>query len=437
MMKYLSILFLMSNLLFASSSTFLKELKVSLDQEVQKEQKRLNEFQEDTSSQEKKLIALKKEIEEQKQKNIELSGKNIANQKSLEEKEGQLQEILGGLNAVIQSTKQAAATINKGQQNSFTQVQFPQTKQFFQNITNLKTMNIDDIQKFWLAMSEEIVQSGSVSSFEAPVVQVDGKQSVQKVVRVGQFTAFSDEKFLKLSKNLNSLVVLSNQPNFFRAGDVKEFETSNNEVKNILIDVTRGSLVEMLETEPTLLDRIKQGGIVGYVIIALGLIGLLYALIKMTILFVLHKKIKKQLKSLDTPMKNPLGKIIEVFQHIKDKPINEIEIKVGEEILAQTNKIQSGKEFVKLMATITPLLGLLGTVTGMITTFQVITMFGTGDPKLMAGGISSALVTTVLGLIAAIPLLFAYSYISSKVSIILSILEEQSMGLLAKNYHHV
>lgn len=435
MIKHLLMLFLAGNFLFASTSSFLKELEEVLKEEVQSEEQRLSEFRKDVSSQEAKLASLKKNIEIQNAKNKTLKEQNVKNQKSLEEKEEELATLLGGLFSVLQSAKQVALTVSKGLESSYTQIQFPKNKDYFRSIANLKTIKMEDMQKFWLAISEEIIQSGSISSFDAQVINQNGKQSIQKVVRVGQFSAFSNGEFLKLSKDMTSLVALTNQPNFLKAGEVKEFEGLSGDVKEVLVDVTRGSLLDMLESEPTLFDRVKQGGIVGYVIIFLGVIGLLYALGKMIMLFVVHGRIKKQLKDIKTPTKNPLGSIIEVFNKYHEKPMNEIEIKVGEEIISQTNKIQSGKEFIKLIATITPLLGLLGTVTGMITTFQVITMFGTGDPKLMAGGISSALVTTVLGLIAAIPLLFAYSYVSSKVSMILSILEEQSMGLLAKNYH--
>ncbi len=188
---------------------------------------------------------------------------------------------------------------------------------------------------------------------------------------------------------------------------------------------------------PVTVPKSPKRGVVGYVILFLGFIGLLYAFYKIFILTLTSHKIKHQLRHLEEPTKNPLGDIISVFNENKDLNIDELELKMGEEVIAQSNKIQSGKDFVKLLATTTPLLGLLGTVTGMITTFQAITMYGTGDPKLMAGGISAALITTVLGLITAIPLLFAASHLSSKSAGILAILEEQSIGLLAKKLSHV
>ena len=84
-----------------------------------------------------------------------------------------------------------------------------------------------------------------------------------------------------------------------------------------------------------------------------------------------------------------------------------------------------------MFANTATLLGLLGTVTGMIATFQSITLFGTGDPKLMAGGISQALITTVLGLIAAIPLLLLHNFVATRSKDLVQILEERSAGMVA------
>jgi len=190
----------------------------------------------------------------------------------------------------------------------------------------------------------------------------------------------------------------------------------------------------MLGNNPTIMDRINQGGIVGYIILALGGLGLIFAIYKMIVLNIIHTKIRKQRKDISNyDDSNSLGKIAGIFYKNINDSISDLEIKIGEAILKETNNIKKGQSFVKLLAAVTPLLGLLGTVTGMIATFQAITLFGTGDPKLMAGGISTALITTVLGLVTAIPLLFAYTYISSKSEAIVSILEEQSIGMLAKN----
>ncbi|MCP4045074.1 MAG: MotA/TolQ/ExbB proton channel family protein, partial [Gammaproteobacteria bacterium] len=107
-------------------------------------------------------------------------------------------------------------------------------------------------------------------------------------------------------------------------------------------------------------------------------------------------------------------------------------LKIDEAILAEIPALERGTGLIKLLAATAPLLGLLGTVTGMIVTFQSISLFGTGDPKLMAGGISQALVTTVLGLVVAIPLLFGHNLVASLSRSLVQRLDEQSAGMLAR-----
>ena len=129
---------------------------------------------------------------------------------------------------------------------------------------------------------------------------------------------------------------------------------------------------------------------------------------------------------------NPLGRVLKVGKDNFDKDIDTLELKLAEAIMAERPAIEQGIGFIKIISVIAPLAGLLGTVTGMIVTFQMITLYGTGDPKLMAGGISQALVTTVLGLLVAIPTSLLHSFTQSSARGIISILEEQSTGILAE-----
>ncbi len=126
-----------------------------------------------------------------------------------------------------------------------------------------------------------------------------------------------------------------------------------------------------------------------------------------------------------------MGRIALVYREYQDKPLNEREIALQEAMIKEAPAVEHYNGLIKLLAAVTPLLGLLGTVIGMIITFQTITLFGTSDPKLMAGGISTALVTTVLGLSMAIPLLFAHTFIVAKSRRILDIIEHQSVGLIS------
>ena len=191
-------------------------------------------------------------------------------------------------------------------------------------------------------------------------------------------------------------------------------------------------LLRLLTQKKTTMERYHQGGLVGYVITALLAFGLIIVFERIIALTSIGSKIKKQAKS-STPGNNPLGRIMSIYQANRDLATDDLELKLDEAVLKETPKIERGVNIIKVLAAVSPLLGLLGTVTGMIATFQSITLFGTGDPKLMAGGISTALMTTVLGLISAIPLIFLHAIVSGKSKSIVHVLEEQSTGLLAEH----
>lgn len=434
MIKYLITITLLTYSVFAINlEGLLQSVKNESNKELIKEKQRLQEFIDNKNQQEELLKKAKANLLIVEAKSEELKKLIDENEILLEEKEKELEGKAASLGEMFGSVRQTSADFLINFQSSLTASEDPKKKELLLKFANSKTLpNLEELTSFWHSMLDEIVKSGNISQYEASVILNSGEKSSLDVTRVGLFAAVANGKYFTYSNDMNSLVELAVQPNQKVLNEVKEFENSNG-IKNITVDPTRGTLLQMLENNPTILDRINQGGIVGYIIIALGVLGLLVALFKMLILNIYSMKIKKQIKNLGTPnQSNSLGKIADIFYENINDSINDLEIKVSEAIITETNKIKKGQSFVKLLAAVTPLLGLLGTVTGMIATFQAITLFGTGDPKLMAGGISTALITTVLGLVTAIPLLFAYTYISSKADSLVSILEEQSIGLLAK-----
>jgi biopolymer transport protein ExbB len=172
---------------------------------------------------------------------------------------------------------------------------------------------------------------------------------------------------------------------------------------------------------------------VGYVIIALGAVALLVALERIIMLTLVAAKVRQQKRQVDAPSNaNPLGRVLNAYHANQGVDAETLEMKLGEAILKETPSINRALTFLKIVSVAAPLLGLLGTVTGMINTFQAITLFGTGDPKTMAGGISQALVTTVEGLCVAIPVVFLHSAASSRAKAIIHMLQEQSAGLIAE-----
>ena len=200
----------------------------------------------------------------------------------------------------------------------------------------------------------------------------------------------------------------------------------------VYVDPSRGGILSLETRKKTLEEFFHEGKEVGYAITVLLIIGLLIALERIIVLSSITSKIKSQEKNLDTPnSNNPLGRLLQIYHDNKSVDAETLELKLDEGILRETPKIDRGINLIKMFAAIAPLMGLLGTVIGMIMTFQTITLFGTGDPKIMAGNISLALVTTALGLICALPLILIHSIVAGKAKSVLQKLDEQSAGLIA------
>jgi biopolymer transport protein ExbB len=293
--------------------------------------------------------------------------------------------------------------------------------------------SVEELNALRALLMEEMVRSGQISRFSANVTLPDGTSRQEDVVRVGVFNLVSGDRFLNYIPETQTIQELARQPqNRYRGMAQALFEAGPGETVASAVDPSRGSLLALLIQSPSLKERIDQGGLVGYVIIALGIIGLLVALLRWLYLGAVGAKIRGQLKSEEVKDNNPLGRILKVYQDNQTIDTETLELKLDEAILREVPPLEKWQGSIKVIAAVAPLLGLLGTVTGMIATFQAITLFGTGDPKLMAGGISQALVTTVLGLVVAIPLVLLHSVVAGRSKALIEVLEEQSAGIIAK-----
>jgi biopolymer transport protein ExbB len=198
------------------------------------------------------------------------------------------------------------------------------------------------------------------------------------------------------------------------------------------IDPVRGQLMEILTQAPDLTERVAQGGAIGYTILALGLAGLLLALSRLAILLWRGRAVSRQLREMDQPRSdNPLGRILLAARADDIPDIETLELRMGEAVLRETPRINGYIPLLKIIAAVAPLMGLLGTVTGMIITFQAITLFGAGDPRLMAGGISQALITTVLGLCVAIPMLLLHQIVQMRARALTNVLQHEAVAEVA------
>ncbi|TMP82446.1 energy transducer TonB [Pseudoalteromonas phenolica] len=295
-----------------------------------------------------------------------------------------------------------------------------------------KLASIEDIEKVWFELQREMTEQGKVSRYNAEVIVAGGEKVNKEVLRVGAFNLIADGKYLTFNPVTNTISELTRQPVARYQTSAADLQAANNGVVDFALDPTGGSILGLLVQAPNTEEQVHQGGSVGYVILATGVIALLIALERFISLMLMSAKIRRQLKDPTPREDNPLGRVMKVKEQYPDVAYDTLELKLSEAILREMPKITRNLTLIKIISVVAPLLGLLGTVTGMINTFQAITLFGTGDPKLMAGGISQALVTTVLGLVVAIPTVFLYTLLNTRSRNLLLILQEQSAGIIAE-----
>ena len=293
--------------------------------------------------------------------------------------------------------------------------------------------SIEDLRDLNLLLLEEMAESGRVVRFATEVVSAEGPRVPAEVIRVGVFNVVSERDFLRYEPQDGSLQVLPRQPPGRFTSLAQGLWDATEGIVPMAIDPSRGAILGLLIQAPSLIERIQQGGLVGYVIIFLGLLGAVISIERLLVLTRASQMIRAQLQSDTADESNALGRVMRVYEENRAADTETLELKLDEAILRETPVLERWQGWIKVLAAVAPLLGLLGTVVGMIRTFQAITLFGTGDPRLMAGGISQALVTTVLGLIVAIPLVLLHSLVSGRSRELVEILEEQSAGIIARH----
>ena len=455
-MKYLKILLL--SLLINSSYAFAQETDVeaptNLDKLLElvkegksKEQsentKREAEFKAARDQQDQILKAEQRELARQERIADQLEEEFRKNQEKLRIAEEAYLKQLGSLNELFGHMQSITTDSRVTFESSLTAAEFGKDREkFLGNLTqkmgeSTELPTIEEIERVWYEIMREMKATGEVSRFTATVINVDGTQTECDVVRVGVYNAVCGNSYLEYVPTKGQYQFLARQPAgryTSSAGRVSNADASSGYV-SFSVDPSGpsgGALLANLVQNPSLLERINQGGIIGYIILAIGGITLLYALYKYVMLWMMGREVEAQLASSTPNSNNPLGRVLKVGASHMKETIDRLELKLAEAIMAERPSIERGISFVKIVSVVAPLAGLLGTVTGMIVTFQQITLFGTGDPKIMAGGISQALVTTVLGLVVAIPTTLAHSFLQSSARSVVDVLEEQATGIVAE-----
>lgn len=390
-------------------------------------------FKKDVAAQKALLAKARAELKKQQLRAEQLKNSFDSNEIKLTEKEEELRLRVGNLGEMFGVVRQVATDLQTVLSDSLTSVQIKERKADLEKLAEAKELpNIAELEDLWFTLQQEMTLNGQVVSFDANVIDAQGQETQQTITRVGVFNAINKTGYLTYDSELQQLGELGRQPQ--EAGFIGGYLNNATGVAPFALDPSRGALVNLTLENPDLIERVKQGGEVGFIIIALGVLGLLLALWRLISLFSVAQKVKKQQQQLDQPnSNNPLGRVLLAYGELPDTIEAEVlEAKMDEAVLRELPSLELGQSIIKLFAGIAPLLGLLGTVTGMIATFQAITNFGTGDPKLMASGISQALITTVLGLVSAIPLLLAHNGVASQSKRLIQLLDEQSAGLMAQ-----
>ena len=368
----------------------------------------------------------------------ELEGKFEANDAKLVVLEEQLKTRLGSLYETFGHLQGVASDTQQQFESAVTSGQFGQDREIFLKDLakrmgeGISLASIEELERLWFELKRELIASGNVQKFEATVVDNEGQTSQQNVVRIGNFNAVTEGEYLTYLPARGAYETLPRQPGRYLGGTYDVHDTESGFVE-FAVDPTGPQGVALLSnliSLPSFFEQIQYGRITGYTIILLFLLATGIFGWRTYILFNLDKNVKKEASGSKLG-NNPLSRIFDVAEQNKGSDVETLELKLAEQILVERSSIDTGIWLVRLISVVAPLLGLFGTITGMINTFQAITLFGTGDPKTMANGISEALVTTMLGLMTAIPATFMAAIMANYAKNILTVLEEQSTGMIA------
>lgn len=406
--------------------------------DAREQKQRVQEFINERDKQQQRLQERKETLWALEKRSAELEQRFQQNESRLTTLQTQLYERMGNLKELFGVIQQVGGDVKGTLENSLLSAQYPGRGEFLTRLiekagSSSKLPSIEELEKLWFEMQREMTESGQVVRFASPVVNPDGTTNDRQVVRVGTFNVIFQDQYLNWDGENQQLVELPRQPADRYLDAAEDFYSAEpGGLEPFWVDPSSGSLLALLIQSPDLRERLEQGGWIGYLIIVLGLFGLVIAGERMVVLGLTSKKINQQMKS-NKPGDNPLGRIMKAYVKNRGKDQETLELKMAEVMAKETPKMNRFVTGLKIISVVAPLMGLLGTVTGMINTFEAMSLFGTGDPKLMAGGISQALMTTVLGLVVAIPMAFLHAIVNGRSRRLIQLLEERAVGIIAQH----
>ena len=422
----------------SSLDELLKKVQQGWGAERKENRAREERFKQSKAEQAKLLEQAKATLVREDARSEELELTFQENETTLAELEETLAERLGTLGELFGVVRQVAGDAGGNIESSLVSAQLPDRVEFLQTLGQTKSLpSIESLERLWYELQLEMTEQGKVVRFDAPVLTVGGGEETKQVIRAGPFSAIAGGEYLLWEPTLQKLRELNRQPPSKALSTVSGFESATSGMEALAVDPARGSLLSVLIDTRSLPERVPDGGYVGYTIITLGVIAALLAIVRWLMVTVASRKVAVQQKSETASAGNPLGRVLGVYEQNREVDPETLELKLDEAVMHESAKLERVIWLVKVVSVVAPLLGLLGTVTGMIKTFQSITLFGAGDPKMMAGGISEALVTTMLGLFVAIPLVLLHALLASSTKRIVEVLDEQSAGLIARQAERI
>ena len=410
--------------------------------DTQEQRDRERQFRNEKNKQAKLLADAKAERARLEREAAKLEQKFEANEALLVVAEAQLKERLGSLNEIFGHLAGLATESRNIFEQSISSAQFGKEREEFLTKLAVKMgqgvtlASIPELERLWFELQREINATGEVVKFSTDVIALDGTVESREVVRVGVFNAVSDGNYLTYASTRGMYEELPSQPARRYTSTTSDVLDADTFPVQFAVDPTGpqgGSYLSSLIAMPGWGERTQQGGVVGYIILyILGLGGLGLFGWRLYSLMGIRSLIDSQLAASTLSIDNPLGRVLKVAEDNPKADTETIELKMAEQILNERPPIEKLNWLIKLISIVAPLMGLFGTIIGMIITFQMITLFGTGDPKTMAEGISIALVTTWLGLAVAIPMTFMSAIVSNFSKGILETIEEQAIGMAAE-----
>ncbi len=422
-----------------SLSELLSRLQQQTRQQSAEARRREADFQSRADEQARLLAEAEAELEALLEEGQRLEEEFQVNDERIVELDAELLEKQGDFGELFGVAKQSASELRALVNASVISAQYPGRGDAVGQVADTRRLPTRaQLDSIWKTYITEMIHQREVVTYSADVVDARGEARQTDVTRLGafnQWTNLGGLKFVNYEAD-TPMKVIARSP----AGALVDAARSVSRARpdRVLrgpIDPSRGELLNLVTETPTLSERIQQGGVPGYIIIALLLLSGAFGIMRLAQLTLVNMAVRGQMGSSKPNKGNPLGRLMLAAADARrdGKGGQEaFELKLDEAIMRETSGLDFGLNFLKLAAAIAPLLGLLGTVVGMIVTFQQITLFGAGDPQIMAGGISQALVTTVLGLVAALPLLLIHSFCASASRAVQQVIEEQGAALAAE-----